>query len=145
MEYSEVHRALVAVSIVRHKSDVDLHTWLGIEGNDIEQIKAALRAASSLLPYYAWLYMDDRSPWNLVVSASPDGSFSIFDIDHDWGAMCLVGSTNLWIPPTGGWLDDLLNSISIDTRAVRDTVDRIEAVSRRDVDEIFASLPHSGD
>lgn len=138
LEYSEPHRAVVAVSIVSSESDIDLHSWLGQSGSRLECIAAALRAASGLLPYYAWFFMADRSPWNLVVADSKSSGPSIVDVDHDYVAVGLMGSENLWLPPGDGFLDALTNNV--DRRVVMATVKRIERLRLKDLKRLVASI-----
>src|SRR5713101_1871509 len=95
LEYSEPHRAIVAVSIVGDELAIDLASWLK-DGNKPQRIAAALRAASGLLPYFAWFNMDDRSPWNLVVADRKGGTRSVMDVDHDYIAVALMTSPNFW-------------------------------------------------
>lgn len=132
------HAGIVAMSVVTGKTNDDVGLLRDRDPKlyNSDAVRQAIRAASGLLPFYAWLNVGDLKDDHLLITDDGTGNFSVAGIDFQsglgWGS-----PTEAVQSPAGP--TSLVNNV--DTTVVQSTVDRIETCPPETIAAIVKSLP----
>jgi hypothetical protein len=138
LDHVEGATQLHAISFAHRKESIDvplLRDRLADRFNSPE-VQDAIRRASGLLPFYAWVATTDVKDEHLVVTGDGVGGYMMAAIDF---AFSLA-----WQQDDGGTVSATnapQSMTSIDQNAVATVVSSIESVSEKEIEDFVNSLP----
>lgn len=131
---------LHAISLAHGKESIDLSLFrdrLPDRFNSAE-VKDAIKRASGLLPFHAWVATQDLKDDHLAVASDEAGIYTIAAIDFAYSLDLPAPDGGAVQPPAG----PPSLTANIDKSVVAGTVEKIEGVSDSEIQGVVYSLPN---